>query len=91
MEEINWHYHLCSLKSVESSSKRVILACNQEIPINSVCPGYARTDIASNHGQLREVEASVDLALLCDGGCRALSSMNGKRCVCNGQLLHCWI
>ncbi|KAH6829854.1 Rossmann-fold superfamily protein [Perilla frutescens var. hirtella] len=74
LEEKQWPPHFAAYKLSKAALNaytRVLARKNPSLIINSVCPGYARTDITCNSGPLSEAEgaeAPVKLALLPDGG-----------------------
>ncbi|XP_057780631.1 (-)-isopiperitenone reductase-like isoform X5 [Salvia miltiorrhiza] len=77
LEENQWPPHFAAYKvSKAALNAYTWLAAKKYSPfcINSVCPGFARTDITFNHGPLSEAEAAeapVKLALLPHGGSSA--------------------
>ncbi|XP_057780628.1 (-)-isopiperitenone reductase-like isoform X2 [Salvia miltiorrhiza] len=74
LEENQWPPHFAAYKVSKEALNAYTWLAAKKYPcfcINSVCPGFARTDITCNHGPLSEVEgaeAPVKLALLAHGG-----------------------
>ncbi|KAL1543511.1 (+)-neomenthol dehydrogenase [Salvia divinorum] len=74
VEEKQWPPHFAAYKVSKAALNAYTWLAAQRHPrflVNSVCPGFARTDITFNHGPLSEVEAAeapVKMALLPDGG-----------------------
>ncbi|KAH6838007.1 Rossmann-fold superfamily protein [Perilla frutescens var. hirtella] len=74
LEENEWPSHVAAYKvskAALTAYTRVIAKKHASFCINSLCPGFARTDITCNLGPLSAAEAAenvVRLALLPDGG-----------------------
>lgn len=74
LQENHWPSHLVAYKVSKAAMNAYTWIVAQKYPtfcINSVCPGFARTDITCNSGPLSEVEAAeapVKMALLPSGG-----------------------
>nr|UWL85799.1 monoterpenoid-reductase [Schizonepeta tenuifolia] len=74
LEEKQWPPHLAAYKVSKEAMNAYTWLVAKNYPslcINSVCPGFSRTDITLNFGLQSEVEAAespVKMALLPDGG-----------------------
>lgn len=74
VEEKKWPSHVAAYKVTKAALiayTKVLAKEHPDFVINSLCPGFARTDITCNHGPLSSAEAAenvVRLALLPRGG-----------------------
>lgn len=74
LEEKYWPLHISAYKVSKASLNaytKLMARKHEAMYINSVCPGYTRTELTHNLGSLSDVEgaeAPVKLALLPEGG-----------------------
>ncbi|XP_057780634.1 (-)-isopiperitenone reductase-like [Salvia miltiorrhiza] len=84
LEENQWPPHFAAYKVSKGALNAYTWLAAKKYPrfcINSVCPGFTRTDITFNQGPLSEAEAAeapMKLALLPDGGPSGFAFLRGE-------------